>query len=280
MNMRSFGLIPCTAALLGLAACATPSRQELAEGDPLEGVNRGVHGFNEAVARHVVTPVAGAVESSTSDSGRNTAGEALYRVGNVLSNLGEPKNAVNGALQGNIGTVGIAVTRFGINSTLGLLGAYDVASGVGLEERREDFGQTLGVWGVAPGPYVVAPLAGPSSTRDVTGMVVDTVINPVSLLPGAGAVNVANTGVSAVGAVDSATETAALAEQDEDSYLAARNRYEARRAALIANAPQTASVSVYPPAMDEDDGAMDMEPRNPGALEIDIHPLPAASRVE
>ncbi len=235
---RALSLLLCAAAPLAMAACATPSADELAEGDPLEGMNRGIHGFNEAVAEHVVMPMTDAVESRTSNGGGNTAGEVLHRVGNVLDNLGEPKNAVNSALQADPGALGTAVARFGLNSTVGLLGMYDVAGGIGLDEQKEDFGQTLGAWGAPSGPYMVAPIAGPSNARDVTGIVVDTLLNPVSLIPIPGeALTAASTGVAAAEAADNAEATVAASEADEDSYSAARNRYETVRDAQIANAP-------------------------------------------
>lgn len=293
------------AAPLALAACATPSAQDMAEGDPLEGVNRGVHGFNEALAEHVVVPVANAAKSNTSESGRSTTGEVLHHVGNVLDNLGEPKNAVNGALQGNAGTVGTAVVRFGLNSTVGLLGVYDVAGAIGLERRQEDFGQTLGSWGAPSGPYMVAPVAGPTNTRDVAGMVVDGVLNPVGLIPIPGeAMTAARTGVTAAEAIDSAEVTADAAQTEDDAYAAARTRYDGRRDAQIANvaplparamapiehrgdspAPAAAApvlpASIAAPALrplpepqDDVDDPVRIGPRTP--LVIDIYPVDPA----
>lgn len=235
MRSRVFVAITGAASMLALAGCAT-SADEIAEGDPLEGVNRGVHGFNEAVAQHVVAPVANAAKSNTSESGRSGTGQVLHHVGNMLNNLGEPKNALNGVLQADPGAVGTAVARFGLNSTVGLLGMYDAAGNIGLQEQEEDFGQTLGAWGAPPGPYVVAPLAGPTTTRDVAGTVVDSMLNPAGMIPIPGeAMTMASTTVAAGRTLDSAEATAEAARTEEDSYAAARARYEDRRAAQIAN---------------------------------------------
>lgn len=223
------------------AACASTSREDMAEGDPLEGVNRPIHQFNETVTRRVVAPAAEAIQSAAEDDdpdgdGKSRTGEMLTRVGNVFNNLGEPKNAVNGALQGDVATVGTATARFGLNTTVGLFGMYDVAEGLGLEERDEDFGQTLGTWGAPSGPYLVAPIAGPTNTRDAAGSVVDTFLNPVSLIPipGGTAVSAAKTGVKAANAAQNAEGVADQAP-DPYAYENARLRYDMRRDAAIAN---------------------------------------------
>lgn len=219
------------AASAALAGCATPSREEMEHGDPAEGVNRPIYGFNEMVNERVVAPVADRVDGSMSDGAKSGANNTVHHIKNVFSNLGEPSNALNGALQGNAATVGVAVTRFAINSTVGLLGYYDAADAVHIHERREDFGQTLGKWGTASGPYMVAPLGGPTNARDFSGAVVDGVINPVRL---PSVLSTAKVGVNAVDSLDQAQDVAAKPE-DQDNYLLDREDYERARQAEIDN---------------------------------------------
>jgi phospholipid-binding lipoprotein MlaA len=96
---------------------------------------------------------------------------------NGFSNLREPSNALNNLLQGKGAEAVSDVCRFAVNTTVGLLGCFDVASRMGLERHREDFGQTLGRWGLGQGPFLVLPLFGPSSLRDGTGLGVETVLD-------------------------------------------------------------------------------------------------------
>jgi len=233
--MRAISPIATLLAAATVTACAT-SRDAVAEGDPLEDVNRPMHGFNQAVAKRVVGPAADRFDDSMDEESANSVDTGVHHARNVLSNLGAPTNAINGALQGEPGTVGVAASRFVINSTVGVLGLFDVAERVHLHEREEDFGQTLGKWGSPPGPYLVAPIAGPTNARDVSGLVVDGVLNPLSL---PGALAAANVGVRAADAMDEAQETAEAPDVD-DRYRMERRSYDARRAAEIANADHAA----------------------------------------
>ncbi|MBL4835781.1 MAG: VacJ family lipoprotein [Pseudomonas sp.] len=132
---------------------------ESASADPWEPVNRAVFSFNDTVDRFTLKPAAKfydwAVPEPVSDS-----------VSNVFSNLGEPRNLVNNTLQGKFHAAGVDTARFLLNTTVGVLGVFDVATRMGLQRNDEDFGQTLGAWGVPSGPYVVLPLLGPSTVRD------------------------------------------------------------------------------------------------------------------
>ncbi len=134
--------------------------------DPLEPLNRQIARFNDAVDRSVARPLAVFYDSYTPQ---------VFRliIGNVLSNLLDPYIAVNNFLQGKVGAGFSDLGRFAFNSTFGFFGFGDPASGMGLVKHREDFGQTLGVWGVPPGPYLVLPLFGPSNVRDGIGFGVD-----------------------------------------------------------------------------------------------------------
>mgnify|MGYP001294131607 CR=1 FL=1 len=107
----------------------------------------------------------------------------LFRKGvsNVLDNLLDPINSINSLLQGKPELAAQGVARFLINSILGVFGIFDLAEACGLPQHKEDFGQTLAVWGVDPGPYLVLPLIGPTSTRDFIGRVIDAFADPINM---------------------------------------------------------------------------------------------------
>lgn len=228
---RSILLFCCAAAACGLTACASSTQHEVAYGDPLEGVNRPIHGLNETVSERVVAPVANRVDGTMSEDAESGTNNTVHHIKNVFSNLGEPTNALNGALQGEPATVGVAASRFAINTTVGVLGIFDVADAIHLHERREDFGQTMGKWGTAPGPYMVAPLGGSTNVRDFSGGLVDGLMNPVRLPE---ALSAAKMGVNAVDTMDQAQDVAARPEE-EDSYMKDRRAYEQARADEIMN---------------------------------------------
>ncbi len=147
-----------------LSACASTNAPIA---DPLEGLNRATYAFNDAADRAVLKPVAEGYKKVMPDFVR--AG-----ITNVFSNLGDVAVSLNNFLQGKPTQGGSDAGRFLVNSTLGVLGLFDVATPMGLEKHEEDFGQTLGKWGVGPGPYLVIPLMGPSTLRDVVGRGVDS----------------------------------------------------------------------------------------------------------
>lgn len=154
--------------LLGLflGGCATPHNQK----DPLEPFNRAMFGFNEAVDKAVIKPVAKGYKAVTPEP-------IEMMIGNFFSNLDDIVVAINDLLQFKFSEALSDSTRVLINSTFGVLGIADVASSMGLEKRNEDFGQTLGRYGVASGPYLVLPFLGPNSLRDTAGLVVDSKVN-------------------------------------------------------------------------------------------------------
>ncbi|MEC8009835.1 MAG: VacJ family lipoprotein [Pseudomonadota bacterium] len=127
--------------------------------DPYESFNRGVWKFNDYADRYVMKPVAQAYKAVTPD--------ILERgIANVFSNIGNIPTAANNLLQGKPLKAGQDITRFIFNATFGGFGLYDIATDIGLPAHQEDLGQTLGVWGMSQGPYIVLPLLGPSSVRD------------------------------------------------------------------------------------------------------------------
>lgn len=164
-------------ALVALAAgCASiPPDAGRNAADPLEVYNRHVFEFNDRLDRYVVKPVAEGYVKVVPEPVRDC-------VGNAFRNLGDLGNAVNNLLQGKFFEASSDLCRVAINSTIGLLGCFDVATRVGLARSNEDFGQTLGRWGIGPGPYFVLPLLGPSTIRDTFGRVVDAYGDPLSYL--------------------------------------------------------------------------------------------------
>lgn len=144
-----------------LAGCAGPNPR-----DPYEGYNRAMFNFNDTVDTYALKPVATGYKNVT-------PGFVQTGVSNFFGNLGDAWTSVNQFLQGK-GQDGMSdFSRFALNSTLGILGLFDIASEAGLPKHNEDFGQTLGVWGVNSGPYLVLPLLGPSTVRDTAGLPLD-----------------------------------------------------------------------------------------------------------
>ena len=141
-------------------------------GDPLEVINRPVHGFNRVIDKIIIKPLATTYAVIT---------PRFIKKGlrNVLSNVDDVVVTVNDVLQGDFRQAGSDLGRVAINSTLGLGGLIDVADNVfELEKHDQDFGQTLAHWGVERGPYVVLPLLGPSTLREGTGKIFDAIVNP------------------------------------------------------------------------------------------------------
>jgi len=142
--------------------------------DPWEGVNRKIFAFNEKVDQYALKPVAKGYKAVTPDP-------VERGVSRMFANVGEVVNILNDLLQGKFKQAGNDTGRLVINTTIGLVGFFDVAEDFGLPKGDgEDFGQTMGFWGVKPGPYVVIPLFGPMTVRDAPGRVVDRLVNPIN----------------------------------------------------------------------------------------------------
>ena len=143
--------------------------------DPWEGINQTSFAINETADRYVLKPVA---------TTYNTVlpGFARQGISNFFGNLGDISNGVNNLLQGKPVSAVSDLGRILINTTLGLGGLFDPASGLGLEKHNESFGQTLSVWGVPQGPYVVIPFLGPSTVTDMLARPFDTALDPVRML--------------------------------------------------------------------------------------------------
>ena len=196
--------------------------EESKPSDPFEPINRVMWDFNyEILDRFLLKPLTQGYVAITPQPIRSG-------LVNAANNIEEPANAVNNLLQGKVEGSASSVARFAVNTTFGLLGIFDVASAMGIEREREDFGQVLGVWGVGTGPYLMLPALGPSDIRSFTGRVVDnyywpsTVINDPYLITA--------TLVSIIEA------RASLLEQEEnlkralDPYLFVRDAYFQRLA--------------------------------------------------
>ena len=152
------------------------ARGILAVHDPLEPFNRAMYNFNARFDRAVFLPVVSGYQAVMPDI-------AETGVTHFFNNLSELRNLTNNLLQGELVDSGVTLSRFAINTTVGLLGVWDPATRWGWYEREEDFGQTLGRWGVAHGPYIVLPFFGPSSLRDAGGLALDaSVASSVDIL--------------------------------------------------------------------------------------------------
>ncbi|MRR34765.1 VacJ family lipoprotein [bacterium] len=137
--------------------------------DSIEGFNRGAYRFNYNFDKYFFIPVVRTYEFILPDYFED-------RVSNAIDNIGEFGNLTNNLFQLKFKDAGITLSRFAINTTIGIAGLWDPATSFGLERQTEDFGQTLGHYGTGNGSYIVLPIAGPSNVRDTTGMVVDGAI--------------------------------------------------------------------------------------------------------
>ncbi len=227
---------------------SVPGDLVVAQADPFEGLNRAVFGFNEVADRLVLEPAARIYRAVVPPPIR-------IAVINVLNNLATPVTLTNDILQGNSEAAANTIKRFLINSSVGIGGIFDHASHLGEPLHREDFGQTLGVWGIDGSPYMVLPLIGPSNPRDIVGIVGDTAVNPLTWI--------LYDAPLWQRALPVATETVSDREQilddydnlrknSPDLYASVRDLYAQKRQAEIANdtsgyTPGSSGVSGLPP---------------------------------
>jgi phospholipid-binding lipoprotein MlaA len=213
-------------ALAGLlAGCATLPPGERDPRDRFERTNRAIHRFNDALDRGVAKPVAKAYVKVTPAPVRTG-------FGNFFRNLASPTVIVNDLLQLKVKEFATETVRLVVNTTLGIGGLFDPATQLGLPAGNEDFGQTLGRWGVPAGPYVVLPIFGPSSVRDTVGFAGDQFTDPKYYVKD----DVAKwslTGMSVVDARADLLATENLLEQANDPYTFIRNAYLQRREYLV-----------------------------------------------
>ncbi|MFZ5492120.1 MAG: MlaA family lipoprotein [Pseudomonadota bacterium] len=196
--------------------------------DPLERINRGVFWFNEQADRFVIKPVAKGYDWLLPKPVKRG-------VSNVFDNLFTPVVAVSDLLQGNFQESAEDVGRFVVNSTVGVVGIFDVATGWGLEKRREDIGQAFGAWGIGAGPYLVLPILGPSNVRDGVGLVGNYFLSPQNYIEDDGV----RWGVIALGGIDTRyrlLDASTVLEQAAlDRYAFVRSSYAQHRQNLVEN---------------------------------------------
>jgi phospholipid-binding lipoprotein MlaA len=161
---RALAAVPFALALLGMAGCATVEHPN--PRDPWEGFNRESYKFNESLDRVLLKPVATLYRDKV---------PPLMRTGvsNFFGNLGDGWSAVNSLLQFRLQAFEENLARFQLNTMFGVFGIFDIASDMNIERHHEDFGQTLGHWGVPAGPFLMLPFLGPSTVRDAAALPVD-----------------------------------------------------------------------------------------------------------
>ena len=206
--MSKFRTLALSLAVVGtLSGCAGPNPR-----DPFESYNRAVFNFNDKVDEYALKPTATVYKNVT-------PGFFQTGVSNFFGNLADVWTAANNLLQGKVGDGMSDLMRVAMNSTFGLLGVLDIASEAGLQKHKEDFGQTLGSWGVPSGPYLMLPLLGPSTGRDTAALPADITADPWQYKD---PVNVRNTG-TVLRVVD---QRAALLDASTLLEDAALDRYE------------------------------------------------------
>ena len=208
-----------------ITGCASQANK-----DPLESINRGVYKFNDVTDKAVFKPVATAYKTVTPSPIRTG-------VNNFFSNLGSVTNILNNLLQFKFANAFSETGRFVINSTFGLAGFIDVAGMDKVPVHKEDFGQTLGYWGVGSGAYLVLPFIGPSSVRDTTGLIVDTTTSdPITYTHNIGEIRLHNQ-LRTAQFIDKRTELLDAKDLVDDAsldpYAFMRDAYLQRRASLI-----------------------------------------------
>ena len=219
-------------ALLGFAADGR-AQDSYGVDDPLEDINRAVFEFNQILDTLILKPAAEIYVFVLPEVLR-------HRITLVLRNLGEPLNLANNLAQGKFERAGSTLTRFAINTTLGVGGIFDVATDWGYERRPEDFGQTLASWGLGDYPFLMLPVLGPTNPRDAIGFGVDLVADPTGFLltDDAGLARSITSGVSQRAAYLDELET--VESTSVDFYAAMRELYRQYRATEIRDgAPPT-----------------------------------------
>jgi phospholipid-binding lipoprotein MlaA len=241
---------------VALSGCVTlPPNHSPPPQDPWESWNRGVYRVNDKVDRAVVKPIARTYV-------RAVPAPARTGVSNFFTNLRTTTVMVNDALQGKFGAAANDLARFVVNTTVGVGGLLDPASQMGLDKNDEDFGQTLGHWGVHPGPFVEIPILGPSDVRDGSGRVVDIFTGPTHYISN----NWVSYGLYGVGALDARANLLSLDETLRkvfDPYAFIRDAYLQRRAYLVSDGKVTEEVLVDPGADDADTAPPPAQPAPP-----------------
>jgi phospholipid-binding lipoprotein MlaA len=225
-HMRISKLFIVILLIFQVSGCATQANK-----DPLESFNRAIYKFNDVADGVIIKPV--------SKGYKNIAPKFVVKgVNNFFNNIRDVVTIINELLQGKIEYATNSTGRILVNSTIGVLGFIDVHSISGGERRKEDFGQTLGYWGVSQGAYLVLPFVGPSTTRDAVGFVTDTLVfDPISYINNVRGRNQ----VRIVQFIDARTEllnaSSILDEASLDPYAFQRDAYLQYRNALVSDNP-------------------------------------------
>jgi phospholipid-binding lipoprotein MlaA len=205
-----------------LSSCSTTGSSK---NDPLEPMNRAIFQFNEVVDDNIFEPVAETYKYITPDP-------VETGVSNFFSNIGEVSTIANDVFQFKFKQAGHDVLRFSINTTIGMLGIFDVATSVGLKKNNEDFGQTLGYWGIPQGPYLVLPFFGASTFRDAPGLYADMQISPINQLD-----NEEELTLNALNAISTRARllraTKILDTAAKDKYIFIRESYLQKRESMV-----------------------------------------------
>lgn len=234
-------------ALVALSACACvtlPPNHPRSPQDPWESFNRGVYKFNDVLDRAIAKPIAKGYVYVVPKPVRTG-------VSNVFQNLSMTTVMLNDALQGKFRASGTDLGRFLLNSTVGLGGILDPATSAGLDKNNEDFGQTLGHWGVHPGPFIELPFFGPSDLRDAPGRLVDAYTNPQAYIHN-------TTAKWTLYGVKLLDDRASLLPLDDtlkhvyDPYAFIRDAYLQRRAYLVSDGKVSEEPLVDPDADNPD----------------------------
>jgi phospholipid-binding lipoprotein MlaA len=231
------------ACLLSVSACVTlPPNSPRSPQDPWESWNRGVYRINDKLDRAVAKPVARTYVRIVPQPIRTG-------VTNFFENLDTPTVMINDALQGKFLAAGNDLGRFLLNSTVGLAGLLDPATSAGMAKNNEDFGQTLGHWGVHPGPFVELPILGPSDLRDAPSKVVDSYTNPRQYIHN----SYVKYGLWLPSLVDTRARLLPLDETLKnvyDPYAFIRDAYLQRRAYLVSDGKVTEEEPLVDPGED------------------------------
>lgn len=219
-SARALAMIAMLAFLSGCASTYNNPQ------DPYEGYNRAMYKFNDALDKAVIKPVAQGYDAVVPEP-------ISWGISNFFSNLNEITVIINDLLQGKFQQAAHDAGRFGLNTTVGVLGIFDVAGHAGYKKNNEDFGQTLGVWGAEPGAYVVLPLFGPRTVRDSFGLVGDMFTDPVMYVEG----DDARLALAGTRLIDTRARLLkagkVLDEATDDEYSYVRDAYLQRRQYLV-----------------------------------------------
>ncbi len=221
-----------------LAGCATaPPKTDTADyqayqqqNDPIEPTNRFFYKVNDKIDRYAFKPVAQGYVDITNTTVRN-------HVGNFVTNIGEPARLINFMAEGKSRDAGTSLVRFFVNSTAGIGGIFDPATALGYKETDTDFGLTLAIWGLAPGPYLYLPVFGPSGARDVWNLPVEYFATPMEAAPESTALNIFSDTETGVHLINTRAEYIQPIDQIEatalDPYATFRSLYRQSRVSQV-----------------------------------------------